>query len=279
MNKAIFYINSAKRLSGTDGQFSYFLPLTWMVPFDRVVVLSANLPKTYYQVQTNYNTFSLVEEGDHVTITIPPGTYTRSAFASSLASILTSNSPSQFTYTITTPNTINGPETGKFTYIVSGNDSVQPQFIFNNTNNIHEQAGFNAGSINIFSGNQLTSTTVCNFAIKTCLFIHNDICYNELTQDNILQEIYTSGVGYNSYVSYTNFNAKLYSKKIMNKSQVYNFALTDEFGTPLDLNGVNLTFTILLYCSSRFEPLVEKYIRYKTNKNDVDDKPTEENVD
>ena len=253
--KAIFYINSAQKISGTDGQFSYFLPITWIIPFDRAVILSANIPKVYYQVQSNYNTFVLLEERNEATITIPQGTYTRTAFASNLASLLTSNSPSGFIYTITIPNTITGPETGKFTYVVSNNGSTQPQFVFSGNNNIHEIMGFFASSICVFSGNQLISTTVCNFAIETCLFIHSDICYNELTQDNILQEIYTSGIGYNSYVSYTNFNAKLYSKKIMNKSQVYNFALTDEFGTPLDLNGVNMTLfffpltTILLYIS------------------------------
>lgn len=276
MNKALFYVNSANRLSGTDGMFSYFFPLTWIIPFDRVVVLSANIPKTYYGVQANYNTFTIVEGSNQAIITIPPGTYTRTAFASCLASLLTSSSPSNFTYTITIPNTITGAETGKFTYIVSNNGSVQPHFVFID-NNINEPTGFYKNSTFTFSSNQLVSAAVCNFAVETCLFIHSDICYNELTQDNILQEIYTSGIGYNSYVSYTNFNAKLYSKKIMNKSQVYNFSLTDEFGTPLDLNGVNLTFTILLYCSSKFEPLVEKYIRYMTNKNN--DGLLQENVD
>ncbi len=93
------------------------------------------------------------------------------------------------------------------------------------------------------------------------------MCYNELTQNNILQEIFTNGINYNSYISFVNFNTEAYSKKIFRKGQVFNFALTDEYSTPLNLNGVNMVFTIMLYQSNNFEHLVEKYIRYKTNKN------------
>ncbi len=41
--------------------------------------------------------------------------------------------------------------------------------------------GFKQENINVFTGNQLINKNVCNFASKTCLFLHSNICCNELT--------------------------------------------------------------------------------------------------
>ncbi len=125
-NKCIFYINLANKISGTDSTFQYFLLLNPSVNNNKVVLLSANIPKTYYQVQNRYNTFILVESTHFITITVSPGTYSRNLFAIYLSTLLTNSSLSGFLYTITVLNTIFQPETGLFTYNVSGNSGIQP---------------------------------------------------------------------------------------------------------------------------------------------------------
>ena len=69
--RSILYINSSNRISGTDGQFTIKLPSNFLHDFDKVAVLAANIPKTYYQVQDGFNTFTLVEGLSNITITVP----------------------------------------------------------------------------------------------------------------------------------------------------------------------------------------------------------------
>ena len=56
--KRIFYINSRDRLAGTDANFSYSLAIQNNEIFDHAVVLQMEIPKSYYLVQTDYNTFT-----------------------------------------------------------------------------------------------------------------------------------------------------------------------------------------------------------------------------
>ena len=57
----IYYINSQFRLSGTNGSFSYKISIPSGANFDRVCVLEANIPISYYMVPEGYNKFFLRE--------------------------------------------------------------------------------------------------------------------------------------------------------------------------------------------------------------------------
>ena len=272
-DKAIIYINSRNRLSGTDSNFNIYLPIDTSMKYDHVTLLQANIPKTYYQVNTGYNTFTLVENTSQVTITVPIRTYNRQLFATIIANLLTANSPNALTYQISYSNTNIEPETGLFTYTVSGG-TIQPSLIFPASSLLYEQMGFAYASTNTFSSGELTSTAVCNFASETSLFIRSDVCFNYYSQDNVLQEIYVGGVSYNSVIAFQNVCSIDYSKKVVKTGNVFNFSLTDENGNILDLNGVNMVFTILFYRNSPTEKLLEHYIRLKANKNDYSDDST-----
>src|SRR6185312_10323063 len=115
----IFYINSRDRTSGTDGNFSAIVQIPQTQAFDSVVVLDVLIPKSYYLVQTNQNTFTLQEGSQQATVTIPVGNYNRNNFQSVLQTQLRAASPNGWVHSVTYPNTTTNPDTGKYTYTVT----------------------------------------------------------------------------------------------------------------------------------------------------------------
>lgn len=245
-SRKIIYVNSAQRDAGTDEDFSITLDIP-LNTYDRVVLLQAAIPKSYYVVQAGSNTFTLNESTSHVTITVPPGNYTRRSLQTVLTQLLTTNSPHSWTYTIDYPNTTSEADTGKYAYSVSGNTS-QPSFTF--TTFMYEQLGFNSNSTNAFIANTLSSSNVIKLIPEDTLFIRSNICDNN--GDNVLQEILTAGVSAFGIVEFFNHIPGSYAKKLTtNTNNYFHFYLTDENANILNLNGLNMVFSLLLYDSSK----------------------------
>jgi hypothetical protein len=259
--KQLFYINSYNRIAGTNSNFTINLTIDQTQNFDRVVLIQASIPKTYYQIATPNNIFTLSENEIITRITIPPGNYSKVSFRKALQTLLNSFSSQGWVYTISEDNILQQADTGKYTFTVTGNTS-QPSIIFNSTDYCYEQMGFNANSCNIFVSNTLISTNVCNFSLESTLFIHSDICQNS-TSDNILQDIYTCGYGFNSFIRYDQLNPELNAKPFTGKSGIYNFYLTDENSVPINTNGININLTLCIYKHSEIEKDLESYIEMR----------------
>ena len=245
-HKKLFYINSRNRLSGTDSNFYYKFDIEPDSKYTDIAVLQMVVPKSYYLVQDQSNTF-ILEENSQATITIPEGNYSRQSLQTVVQSLLNSASPNGWAYTVSYPTTSSIADTGKYTFSVTGNGGVQPKFIF--TTYVYEILGFSKNSTNTFSSDTLTSTNVIKLTREDTLFLHSDICLNEGGGDDILQEIFTStGNAFLSNVHFENKNVEAYSKKIAsNNSQVFRFKLTNEDGDEIELNGQNMVITLLLY--------------------------------
>src|SRR5262249_44087750 len=155
----IFYVDSNRRLTGSGGSdFTYSINFDKNLEFDRVAVLQILIPVSYYAIQQGLNTFTLVEGASNATITLTAGNYNRRSLASTLSSLLTSLSPHGWTYSVTFPATGSQCDTGLYTFSVTGNGGIQPQFVF--TNGCYEQLGFSQNSTNSFVSNSLNSTGV-----------------------------------------------------------------------------------------------------------------------
>jgi len=243
----IYYVNSSNRLEGDDSDFTYQIQLPPHSEFNYVSVLAASIPKSYYMIESGYNTFILQENQSQVNITLQPGNYNRKTLASVLASLLTSLSPNKWTYSITYPNNALTYDTGLYTFSVINNTS-QPVFIFNQ-NSPYQQLGFNISTLDatyIFNNNQLIAPNVAKLYTDDNIFIHSDICQN--FGDNVLQEIYTSNNTSFSNIVFQNVAPIQYRKKMAtNSSNVYRFYLTDEFSNKIFLNGQNMVITLWLY--------------------------------
>jgi hypothetical protein len=238
INKKYFYVNSQNRISGTSSNFTYNLDITDL-DVTEAIIMNMTIPKSFYLVNASNCTFTLVTSNGNHTITMPVGNYTRRNFATNLVTQL--NLASSYVFSVTFPGS-SSPDTGKYTYTVTGNSGFQPSFIF--TDQLYEQLGFEHDSTNVFVANTLISTNVINLQIKSTLFLHSDMITNH--DSNILQEISSVTSSSFSNMVYSN-NTLDASNKITHLSSTVNFYLTDEDGNPIDLNGLNFEFTLFLF--------------------------------
>jgi hypothetical protein len=260
-NHRIYYLDSHNRVSGTHSNFTIKVEIPTTEQFDRVVVLSAVIPRSYYLVQSPYNTFTLRENSIDTTITIAEGNYSYSMFKTYLINLLNSSSSQSWTYNILTPTTTQ-PQTGKYTFSVTGNGLLQPTFIFPSTTKIFEQLGFDNDSTNTFIANTLTSTNVVRFLLEDTLYIHSNITSG--LNDDILQEIFTSGTSDFSSIKFQNFSPIEYSKPMLpSKNNSYRFTLTDEDAREINLNGLNIVITLLVYKNEDYFGMQKDFIKYQ----------------
>lgn len=257
----IFYINSRKRSSGTDSNFAIQIEVPKTIIYDRIALLDCSIPKSYYIVREN-SYFILSENGNTVQINVTPGNYTRNSFKIILQTLLNTLSPLGYTYTITFPNVNIEGDDGKYTFNVS-NNLYQPVFIINTT--LYEQLGFNRNTTYTFVSNKLKSTNVVNFSAEATLCIRSSIVGASANGgNNILQSIYTTQNQEYSYITYTNPDIDKNSKTYNNiGSNLFTFTLTDEDGNEINLNGLNLVFTLILFKSNTTDKNINTYIRYR----------------
>jgi hypothetical protein len=257
--KKLFYVNSRNRTNGTDSDFTYNFDFGNLQP-THVVLLQCNIPKSYYVVRSGQNTFTLTEENtDSVVISITPGNYNRTTFKQTVNSLLTSNSPNGYTYTITVPSGIGG-DSGKYTYTCVGH-TLQTKFITASDNNIFELLGFDEGSTNTFVAGSLTSTNVTKLTKEDTIFIHSDLVGGH--NNNVLQEIYSVENSDYSNIVFQNFATDFYEKQIIsNGSNNYRFQLQNEDGEHIDINGLNWNMTLCFYLKDNTSDMFRQYMKY-----------------
>ena len=277
LSQRIYYINTLLKDSGTNEDFSYTIKIPSTESYDRVVLLNASIPNTFYLIQEGIDTFVLREMGEDIAINIPAGNYSAKVFASTLSGILTGASKNSWVYNITLPNQSIQASTGKFTYRVTGNQPEhQPSIIC--TDKVNEQLGFHVHSTNTFINGRLESSTIINFGSEATMFIRSDIADNG--DNDILQEIYTGNTINLAYVTYQCTAPELYSKVLnTNQSNTFRFSLTNEKNQLLNLHGVDMLLTLCLYKRDNIGEMIKKYIQYKVEsampiKNVEEEKPS-----
>lgn len=272
-NKRIFYINSRNRLSGDNSAFSYKVDLDPNEKYTHCCVLNFVCPKTYYLVATGFNTFTMQENVQTATVTVPIGDYSRRIFQGILQTALNTASPNGWTYTVASPTT-SQPDTGKYTYTVAGNGGVQPSFIF--TTNLYEQLGFDPNTTVTFSADTLESQNVLKFQLEDALYLHSNIATND-GKDDILQEIYANSSSDFSNIQYRCLDVETYSKPIASfNNNVFTFYLSDEDDRKIDLNGLNYNFTLMLFRRNDIYDWIRKFIKFALLKEDLEDSSVNE---
>jgi len=245
-----YAINSTNRESGTDSNFAYNINIPYNKKYDKVVILAANIPKSYYLIQEGDNSFILREMDENIEIKIPPGNYNRRSFQIIIQSLLNNNSRNGWTYQISYPSSYDQPDDGKYKFEVSGNFNFQPSLIMTK-DEVYEQFGFDSESINVFNQNEIYSKNVVKFQLEDVLYIHSDICVNDGNDNNtndVLQIVYASSSNNFSNILYTCYDTEANSKNLRSQDgNLYNFSITNENNHPMNLNGLNITFTLMIY--------------------------------
>jgi len=261
LDKQLFYIDSNKRLTGDESDFTVKLNIDKNKNFDSVVLLDISIPKSYYLVNDTNNEFVLDENGSQATITIQNGNYSRTSLATFVENALNTSSPNGYAYVITYTSIGTTVDTGKYTFSVSGNAGIQPIFIFGTE--LFEPLGFDKNSSNAFVVNTLESSNVINLNQEINLFLHSDICQSQ--DDNVLQNIDVVSSASYQHVVFYNTNPDCYSKPLSSKTDnFFRFYLTDENDTKIDLNGQNMVFTVMLFQKNSVSKLITSYIKLQT---------------
>ena len=166
------YINSANAIDGDASTFSYQINFPPHVTYNRVVMLSASIPKTFYTIQNGENTMLLTEGTNNTTLSIAQGSYTNSSLAAYMTTFLTSSSKVSYSYTCTSSLATASPQTGLLNFSFTGG-TTQPSFTFYN-NTLADCLGFARDSTNSFVTASLNSTQVINFNTYNAMLIHSD---------------------------------------------------------------------------------------------------------
>lgn len=245
-SKQIFHINSANRTENSNSHtdFNIILKIDRNENFTHCVILDAAIPKSYYIIRANHNSFLLSEGGTDTVLTIPAGNYTRKSFAIAMAAALNS---ALWDYTITYHTSSTSVDTGKYSYSVSGNAGVQPSFTFSNS--LCEAAGFDQ-LLYTFTGDVLIAPNIASLAAENNIFIHSDLCQNQ--EDDILQSFSSVSDPTFSVVAFRNHAILEYSKHFNGgRDNNYYIRITNENLEIIDTNGLNVTITLMLFTMKR----------------------------
>jgi hypothetical protein len=269
-DSTVFIIDSSKRLpGGTDSDFHYQIQIPKIQSYSHACILDAIIPKSYYLVAAPNNIFNLIENGVTTLITVIPANYNVISWQTIMASLLTTNSSQGWTYTITYPDSKTQPDTGQFTYSVTGNGSLQPQISFPSNSTLYEQFGFPIASTNSFVANTLVSQNVLKFQQEDCLFLHSNLITTNTSDSttDVLQAIMASSTPPFSNVVYSVGGAvEAKSHRLATSTDnVYSFTITDEKNNVLNLNGLNCVFTIVIYQKDMINQIIGKNIALNNN--------------
>ena len=259
-----YYINSFDRIVGDHTNFVCQKLDLNNQPYTHCCVKQVGIPKVFPNIPTNYNTFTLKEGLVTRTITLEVGYYNKNTMIAELpallnqASILNGNN---WVYTMSY-RTATQVQNFKYTFSVSGNGGSQPSFIFNESQ-IYLQLGFDMGT-HAFTSNSLVSDNIINFNPTSKLYIKSDLVSS--SNESILQEILNVDlVGFGSSIFYQNQgNLDLESKLLVgNQKDTFNIQLVNENGQYVDLQGQDLSFSIILFVRQDTQELIRDDLKIK----------------
>jgi len=252
-NPVVINFNSKDRVSGTNSNFNSIPVDLGNNQFDTVCLTQASIPKSFYNVPSGYNTFVLREFDGvttaNATITIPPGSYTRINFQSTLATLLTNTSPDGLTYTVSYPASTEA-DTFHYTFNVNVGSSWDISFIFTDRSP-YRQMGFEVGTYTFtditLTNSELESVNAINLSYILRAFIKTNLVAD--ATDSILEELLNFGsFPANSVMSYQQYNFDMNSRAYNpNNRNSWNFVLQDAFGQEINLNGISWAFSVVFY--------------------------------
>lgn len=239
-------IDSRDRLTGTDAQF-YFQVLfpSYTEKYDRVALCQATVPRSLYNIEEGYNSFTLTEDGMDSLVTIDAGIYSMTTLGQALTAEMTAASTiATQTYTV-----VGSMVTGRYTFTAGHtNHTISLTFEYPNSTTqlyggIAETLGF-LNSTYSFTSGVLTAPNFMNLSSESSIYLRTN-----LVPTGILGVIYTQGNQIGSYALYNNpdlvLNSFPYQQSPMTNS--YSMTITDENNTPINLQGLNWSFQLLFF--------------------------------
>ncbi len=245
--------------------------------YDSVVVIDAEIPKSFYNFPAGYNSFTLTEIMVSVQIEIPARSYNKNNLLTTLSSVLTSASPHGYVY-VASYSPPNEGDSFHIYFTVTGNAGVQPVFsMWSDSRSPFRQLGFNDDSMNVFSGNQLESVNCINLSLVSVCYLQSNIVTN--SPNGILQQFLNIGqypplsMIYFQQINY-DLNTKNFNQSNTNS---WFFTLVDDLFLPIDTNGIAFSFTLGFSKRSTTHELhkADLYIQNEQRKFEIEQKQNE----
>lgn len=263
-HKQIFYIDTFFRLNPsteTTSNFTFSLPIDTNAEYDSITLLDAVIPKTNYSINERNNKFLLVEEFGSREIVLPIGNYSKKGFINAILPVL--NIQGGPKYSITIPNLSLNCDNGKYSFFCDS--SYQPSFVFDDNKCLCNHMGFYSNQTYTFVNGRLDSARVINFKVRDSFLILSDIVSDK--NDNVLCHLTGNSYMSYDYINFKNMAPMEYSKKISHSSaNIYSFTIVDEEYIPIDLNGIDVYFSVMIYKSNNIDSLLKGFIKYQTMK-------------
>ena len=268
--------NTNNILSGTTDNFVYQVsfPADKWKEINAVSVSSITLPKSFYQINENNNTFILTEFTTNTTVTIPAGNYNISQFFNTVGGLLTAASTHFITYTLSFNTT--SYDTGILK--ITQSPAYPASLYFGNTS-LSSVFGFPRDSTNIFNGSGvLLGSQVINLNESNTVYLNSSMVssfFNDATSNssNTLCVVYTGSYVNYSYITQY-FDIITNMKPFFSKNSQFSFSLVDQDNTPVNLHGVDFSFTLNIFTytpNEGFYKKINKFINYYLTNNNDDD--------
>lgn len=263
----IAVVDSSLRLSGTSSNFTINLNLpSFVQDFDRVALNQISIPRSWYDVETNYNTFQFKEgiTGTLKTITVPEGMYNCLTLGTSLGALLTTNSQNGYTYTISYPNSSLTVNDNLFTFTCS--NTVTIFYLFFATS-MFQQLGFAENTTYTSTTGVLKSVNSISISYINRLFLTSNACntsYNSYLQEILVAGQYPS----TAFIFWENLNYDTNSKEYTNpNNNAWDFTINDRYGNVINLHGLELVFSLIFYKKNKTDEMHMEDIKLRNLEN------------
>ncbi len=267
-NLISYNITSKNRINGTTHNFNIAIdiPSDIINKINYVSITDISIPKSFYQIEYDYNTFRLYENDVLIVITLPPGNYSKNQLLTYLNLQMSLQSLNNVIYEIVDEQTLY--DTGRIK-IKADKPLVLKKLLFSK-NDIYQFLGFNYDIIYTFT-TELISENIINLNSEDVILLHSNISSSnnndQLVGSNVLSSIYTSGQKNYSYII-KSFDM-IYNMKPFIKNNNYNFYLTNENNQIINLNGIDFNFVLNIFTytpNSNFYKKVNDIINYSLIK-------------
>lgn len=251
-----FIVDSEFRTNREDNSsnFNYQFTIPKEQDYTHAAIISAYIPKTFSTIGLSNQEITLVEDGVPNTGYFTLGSYNVVSFAIEYGNVLTNISTHGWTYVVTYPDPINEPNTYKFTVRVIGNTGLLPIYIDLQGDRLNDLLGFRdrTASATFINGTYLYSEIAYNLQHTRYITILSDMVDNEGNADSkdsgVFVRIDCAHFQQNDIIEYTSNELNDNIRKIKkNKSNTYNFQIQDDHGRPLDLEGFNYSFQMIMF--------------------------------
>lgn len=269
----IHHVTSRGRPAGQSST-SFTYPLWVPRDHNRITLLAAQVPKTYYLIDEGYNSFTWTPSvGVPVTYYIPAGNYTFNTFATMWNSVCTASG-----LTIETSGTdpaaphsaptFNTLSDGRFR--LSGSASGTISFPANSQ--LPLILGFSA-PITITAGAYTTSTQVVDFTATSQIYITCDkavgVAAGSEEKGGMLSHFFVNQIPDLSFVTFTNpapiDTATVFENEATvdpTPRQVFaNFSIIGDGYAALDLHGHDVDIVIMTWCEHDYWTLLKYYVQ------------------